>query len=185
MQTRRYALVAYLKNPAGEFVENLRRELHPDFPHLAAHLTILPPRPLQGSEDSALQVLERICGHEEPFHVNLGEVETFIPVTPTVFIRVEDGATRMRELHGKLNTEVLAISGGMALHSSCHHHQDECGAAGAQRSQMARQRWTNITVSAVSWWKSSPLFARTRSNCWVDLAPVLLGRDSRFPLNFR
>ena len=44
-------------------MENLRRELHPDLPHLAAHLTILPPRPLQGTESSAPQVLEQVgCG---------------------------------------------------------------------------------------------------------------------------
>src|ERR1700720_4346793 len=107
MQNPRYALVAYLKSPVGEFVENLRLELHPDLPHLAAHLTILPPRLIQGSESSALQVLERICGHEEPFEVTLGNVETFAPVTPTVYIKVEGAAARMSELHSKLNTEAL------------------------------------------------------------------------------
>src|SRR5271169_4369001 len=105
MQKPRYALVAYLRNPAGEFVENLRRELHPELPHLAAHLSILPPRPLQGSESAASQVIQRICAHEEPFEVTLGEVETFVPVTPTVYIRVAAGADRMHELHAKLNAE--------------------------------------------------------------------------------
>src|SRR6266567_2047271 len=101
MQKPRYALVAYVKSPAGEFVENLRRELHPDLPQIPAHLTILPPRPMQGSEGAALQILERICGEEEPFQVTLGAVETFIPLTPTVFIRIEADASRMSELHCK------------------------------------------------------------------------------------
>src|ERR1700691_1049127 len=105
----RYALVAYLKNPAGEFVEKLRRELHPDLPHLPAHLSILPPRPLRGTENDALQVLERICGADEPFEVTLGEVETFVPVTPTIYIRVQGGAAHMSELHSKLSTEALAF----------------------------------------------------------------------------
>ena len=78
MQKLRYALVAYLRNSAGEFVETLRRELHPRLPHFAAHLTILPPRPLDGTEGSALEILERICGEQEPFHVTLGSVETFL-----------------------------------------------------------------------------------------------------------
>src|ERR1051326_5414855 len=90
----RYGLVAYVTGAAGEFVENLRRELHPELPHLAAHLSILPPRILQGSESSALQVLERICSQAEPFEVNLGNVETFIPVTPTVYIRVDRSEER-------------------------------------------------------------------------------------------
>src|SRR6201993_1529654 len=101
MQKPRYALVGYVKGPAGEFVESLRRELHPDLPHLAAHLSILPPRPLQGSESAAIEVLDRICGQEEPFDVMLGSVETFVPVTPTIFIRIEAAGQRMCELHKK------------------------------------------------------------------------------------
>ena len=95
MQKPRYALVAYVKSPAGEFVESLRRELHPDLPQVAAHLTILPPRPLAGTESAALELLQRVCGAEEPFSVTLGAVETFIPVTHTVFIRIESDAARM------------------------------------------------------------------------------------------
>src|SRR5579872_7207311 len=61
MQNPRYALVAYVRNAVGEFVQDLRKELHPDLPHLPAHLTILPPRCLQGSELSAIETLEDIC----------------------------------------------------------------------------------------------------------------------------
>src|SRR5439155_21634833 len=91
-------------------IENLRRELHPDLPHLSAHLTILPPRPLQGTESAPLQLLERICGEAEPFEVTLGNVETFIPDTPTVYIRVTQGASRLRELHDQLNTQSLMFT---------------------------------------------------------------------------
>ena len=95
MPSLRYALVAYVRSPVGEFVEKLRRELHPDLPHLAAHLTLLPPRPLHGAEQAALQVLAEICGRTEPFEVSLGEMETFVPTTATVYIRVAQGASRV------------------------------------------------------------------------------------------
>jgi len=147
MQKPRYALVAYLNNPAGEFVENLRRELHPDLPHLAAHLTILPPRPLQGSESSALQVLERICGLEEPFEVTLGNVETFVPVTPTVYIKVDGGAGRMSDLHSKLNTEALAFQEEWQYipHVTIVKMTAEQPAQTA--FQMARERWAQFSGS--------------------------------------
>src|SRR6478736_1691896 len=103
MGNRHYALVAYVRNPVGEFVEKLRRELHPELPHLAAHLTILPPRLLRGSESNVVQALREACREAEPFEVTLGEVETFIPVTATVFIRVAHGAIRMQQLHDLLN----------------------------------------------------------------------------------
>src|SRR2546427_10211141 len=108
MQNPRYALVAYVRNAVGEFVENLRQELHPDLPHLPAHVTILPPRHLADGELAAIEMLEDVCGLAEPFEVTLGDVETFMPVTPTVFIRVAHAAYRMRELHDRLNAKALA-----------------------------------------------------------------------------
>ena len=113
-QPQRYALVAYVKNPIGEFVESLRKELHPELPHLDAHVTLLPPRFLRSDEASAIGTIQRICKDVEPFEVSLGEVETFIPVTPTVFIRVAHAAYRMRELHDRLNIEGLAYTNPVA-----------------------------------------------------------------------
>ncbi|MFY9674951.1 MAG: 2'-5' RNA ligase family protein, partial [Terriglobales bacterium] len=102
MSSSRYALVSYVRNPVGQFVETLRRELHPYMPHMPAHLTILPPRELSRSESSALECLEEACSQVIPFDVELGNVETFLPTTPTVFIQVQRAAYRMRELHDQL-----------------------------------------------------------------------------------
>ena len=176
MQTPRYALVAYLKNPAGEFVENLRRELHPDLPHLAAHLTILPPRCLRGTESSALQVLERICGSEEPFEVTLGDVETFVPVTPTVYIRVQGGAAKMIDLHSKLNTEALAFEEAWPYipHLTIVKMSAEKPAHSA--FQMAGERWAQYSGSRRILLEKLTFVREELENRWVDLALVRLGR---------
>lgn len=176
MQIPRYALVAYVRNAAGEFVENLRRELHPDMPHLAAHLTILPPRPLQGTESSALEILERLCGAEEPFEVKLGAVETFIPVTPTVYIRVDGAAPRLCALHSRLNTEALAF---------CEEwpyipHLTIAKMSSAQPAQhafeVARERWEKYLGSRRILLERLTFVREDAQNCWVDLAPIPLGR---------
>jgi 2'-5' RNA ligase len=180
MQMPRYALVAYLKNPAGEFVENLRRELHPDLPHLAAHLTILPPRPLHGSEDSALQVLDRICGNEEPFEVALGDVETFIPVTPTVYIRVDSGAARMSELHSKLNTEALAFKEQWPYIPHLTIAKMSAEQPAVKAFQTARERWCQYSGSCRILLERLTFVREDihdgALNCWLDLASVVLGR---------
>jgi len=176
MQTGRYALVAYLKSPAGEFVENLRRGLHPDLPHLAAHLTILPPRPLRGSERAALQVLERICGEEEPFEVTLGCVETFIPVTPTVFIRIDAAASHMTDLHRKLNTAELQFEEEWPYIP----HLTIVKMVSQQLAQaafdIARKRWQDYTGSRRILLEKLTFVREDSQNCWVDLAAVQLGR---------
>src|SRR5271169_3434868 len=107
MASSRYALVTYVRNPVGEFVEQLRRELHPTIAHMAAHLTILPPRELSGTEAAAMEFLGEACGRVVPFSVELGDVETFLPTTPTVFIQVRRAAYRMRELHDQLSGQGL------------------------------------------------------------------------------
>jgi 2'-5' RNA ligase len=173
----RYALVAYVKNPAGEFVESLRRELHPELPHLAAHLTILPPRPLHGTETAALQTLERICGNEEPFHVTLGAVETFVPITPTVFIRIDADASRMCELHRKLNIEELQFKEEWPYipHLTIAKMTAEQSARAA--FELARERWANYPCSRRILLERLIFVREDAQNCWIDLAPVLLGRN--------
>ena len=176
MQKRRYALVAYVNGPAGEFVENLRRELHPDLPHLAAHLTILPPRLLQDSETSALQIVERICGEAEPFAVNLGDVSTFAPVTPTVYIRV-DVASCKCDLHRILNIEALKFQEEWPYipHMTIVKMAGEDSARQAYR--IASERWTGYHGSRRILLEMLSFVREEAPNYWVDLAQVRLGQS--------
>ena len=176
MEKPRYALVAYVRNAAGEFVENLRRELHPDLPHLPAHLTILPPRRLKSSEQAALNLLDRICSEEQPFEVHLGEVETFIPVTPTVYIRVDEHAARMSDLHAHLNVDALKCEEEWPYipHLTIVKMSSEEAAQNAWR--MARQGWAAYKGSRRITLERLTFVREDAENCWVDLAPVSLGR---------
>lgn len=103
-----YALVAYVRDSVGHFVEELRQELHPDHTHSPAHISILPPRLLCGPEKEALALAASIIEDTESFDVRLGEVETFYPTTPTVFVRVEHSGHRIRDLHERLNVPPLS-----------------------------------------------------------------------------
>jgi 2'-5' RNA ligase len=175
MQNPRYALVAYIKSGLGEWLESLRRELHPDLPHLAAHLTILPPRPLQGTEGSALETLERVCGQAEPFEVNLGEVATFMPATPTVYIRVTHSASRMCELHDQLNNNALAFHEQWPYipHLTIVKMATEAPAQSAFR--IATQRWEHYAGSRRILLERLTFVRENAPDQWVDLAPVPLG----------
>ncbi len=177
MQKPRYALVAYIRNATGEFVENLRRELHPDLPHLAAHLTILPPRCLNGTEAAAIEVLQRICGEQGPFEVSLGEVGTFVPVTPTIFIHVEASASLMCSLHGKLNTEALQFEEEWPYipHMTIAKMSTEPPARAA--FEVARKRWEQYPGSRRILLERLTFVREDSPNCWVDIVPVLLGQS--------
>jgi 2'-5' RNA ligase len=175
MPSLRYALVAYVKTPVGEFVENLRRELHPNSPHLAAHLTFLPPRPLQGTESEALQVLGRVCGCVEPFEVTLGEMESFVPTTFTVYIRVAHGALRLEELHRQLNTQALAFNEEWPYVPHLTVGTMATEQAAEQALARARERWRQYSGSRRILLDRLTFVREDAPSCWVDLAPVPLG----------
>ncbi|MBO0910907.1 MAG: 2'-5' RNA ligase family protein [Acidobacteria bacterium] len=174
---QRYALVAYVKNPIGEFVESLRKELHPELPHLGAHVTLLPPRYLQATEAAAVDTVEELCKEVEPFEVCLGEVETFIPVTPTVFIRVAHAAYRMRELHDRLNVKALACEEAWPYmpHLTIVKMGAEDQAQHAYR--IARARWAEFDESRCLEIRDLTFVREEAQNHWVDLAEIPLGQQ--------
>jgi 2'-5' RNA ligase len=175
-RNHRYALVAYVRNPVGEFVESLRKELHPELPHLAAHVTLLPPRFLAGTESAALEKMEELCKEVEPFEVSLGEVETFIPVTPTVFIRVAHAAYRMRELHDRLNVNALACHEEWPYmpHLTIVKMGAEDQAQHAYR--VARTRWAEFDESRCIEVRDLTFVREEGQNQWADLAEIPLGQ---------
>jgi 2'-5' RNA ligase len=177
MESHRYALVAYVKDAVGEFVERLRKELHPDIPHFPAHLTILPPRKLQGSELSALESLEVSCSRVEPFDIVLGEVETFVPVTPTVFIRVAQAADRMCELHDRLNVAPLAATEEWPYMPHLTIVKVSSEQLAHQAYSVARERWTQFEGSRRITVRELTFVREQAENRWVDLAGVPLGRS--------
>ena len=175
MPSSRYALVTYVRNPVGEFVEHLRRELHPTMPHLAAHLTILPPRELTGTETAALEFLEEACGQIVPFSVELGDVETFLPTTPTVFIEVRHAAYRMRELHDQLNAKGLHCEENWPYIPHLTILKTETDEQARAARAVARERWAQFPGKRQVQVEEL-MFVRENGGFWEDVAPVPLGR---------
>jgi 2'-5' RNA ligase len=176
MQAPRYSLVAYVKSPVGQFVESLRRELHPALPHLAAHVTVLPPRTLQASELAATELLEDVCSKVDPFEIALGDIETFCPATPTVFVRIARAGYRLRELHDRLNSEVFTSREEFPYmpHLTIAKFNDEKQARLAH--QIARDRWAAFEGLRRIEIKELTFVREEKENRWVDLSPVPLGR---------
>jgi 2'-5' RNA ligase len=175
MQSSRYALVAYVNDPVADFIKKIRRELHPDLPHLAAHLTVVPPRGLPEGEEAAIAAVSEVCRHVEPFEMRLGEVETFIPVTPTVFIRVVH-AYRLRELHDQLGAKkALALEEEWPYlpHLTIVKMSTEAQAQEAYR--LAGHRWAEYEGSRCIQVKELTFVREREDASWVDVATVPLG----------
>jgi len=175
MSGSRYALVTYVRNPIGDFVKNLRQELHPALPHMPAHLTILPPRLLLGSERSALEFLEDACNQIVPFDVELGDVETFLPTTPTVFIQIKRAAYRMRELHDHLSGQALCCEENWPYIPHLTIVKTELDEQARAAAAIARERWEKFEGKRQVH-VDELMFVRESNGLWQDVAPLPLGR---------
>ncbi len=172
-----YAAVAYVRSPVGIFVEQLRRELHPAHTHADAHLTILPPRPLRGTEQQAIDQLTEVCHTTEPFEVTMGDVESFVPLTPTVFIRVAHGAYRMRELHDHMDHDTLYCDEPWPYMPHLTIVKANAADEVPKVMAIARQRWREYSdIRKVQISKLS--FVKGNGERWLDLVAVPLGQKA-------
>lgn len=123
-------------------------------------------------------MIERMCQEVNPFEVTLGDVENFMPITPTVFIRVAFAAYRLRELHDRLNLEALHCDEQWPYMPHLTIVKLDTMEAAAQALQTARQRWAGFDRPRKVW-VDELTFVRSGENCdtWVDIAPVKLGRQ--------
>src|ERR1700738_4010261 len=86
-----FALVVYIPDPLGAFLDDLRRELVPLYkPH--AHVSVLPPRPLSVDWQEASRQARAVTESWEPFEVELTRVDMF-PVSEVIYIEVGRGAS--------------------------------------------------------------------------------------------
>jgi len=169
-----YALVAYVRNSTGRFIEHMRQEIHPDHTHLSAHITILPPRYLHGSEAEAMNLLRREIPKLDAFSVHLGEVETFFPITPTVFIRVARYAHRIREMHDQLNIGPLACDESWPFmpHMTIVKMPELSQTAAALSA--SRERWAEFSGSTEVEISELTFVRESENNQWIDLESMSL-----------
>ncbi len=144
---------------------------------LVAYLTLLPPRCLQGSEGVALDELRETCLNVEPYEVLLGGVETFVPVTPTLFIRVAGGAERMIDLHNRMNRSALATEEQWPYmpHLTIAKMNTEDQARKA--ASIAHERWEQFTGSRRVLLAEFTFVRELEPNYWRDVASIPLGRS--------
>ena len=123
------------------------------------------------------RLLEDICSQAQPFEVTLGDVETFVPVTPTVFIRVAHGAHRMHELHDRLNTQALASVEEWPYMPHLTIVKVSSEELAQKAYIFARDRWAMFEGSRHIPLNELTFVREQEQNRWVDLAGIPLGRS--------
>jgi 2'-5' RNA ligase len=171
-----FALVSYIPDPLGAFLDRLRLDLTPQCrPH--AHVTILPPRPVS-CECDLKQVTEALA-HEgqlaHPFEVTLGDIEIF-PVTNVIYLSLASGESQVRALFETLNCGQLEYEGPFPFHPHITVAQDLTGEQAAELAQVARERWKAYAGPRRFMVECLSFVQNVAPGMWVDLARIPLAQ---------
>ena len=110
-----------------------------------------------------------------PFSVDLGDVETFLPTTPTVYIEVKQAAYRMRELHDQLCGRGLRCQESWPYIPHLTILKTERDEQARAAYVMARERWARFPGKRQVHVEEL-MFVREEDGGWQDVALVPLGR---------
>ena len=163
-----YAVVLYLPDPLGAYLDDLRLEMVPGCnPH--AHISVLPPRPLRVAPQAAIEQAREIVSGFTPFDIELGRIEKF-DVTDVIYISVEDGVEQLRQIHRSLNRGELAFEEPFAYHPHVTLAQEIPAGQVEGLAALAFRRWREFDGPRRFRAHSTVFVRNTRGNVWIDLA---------------
>src|SRR6185295_1158032 len=162
-----FALVAYLPDPLGKFLDDLRRELVPGCAP-RAHVTVLPPRPLSSAPQTAMETLRRLLPDCSPFQIGLAEIEVF-PVTDVVYLGIGSGLQNLIEMHRMLNVGPLKYREPFSYHPHITLAQDLTHPQSVELAALTRRRWSEYRGSRAFSVESLVFVQNLGGNLWTDL----------------
>jgi 2'-5' RNA ligase len=134
-----FSLVAYLPEPLVGFVDALRRDIQPGCT-ARGHVTLLPPRPINGSVEQACAEIASVIENEFTFDVHLGKVCVF-PASRVVHLSVGEGSATLIRLHRALNRGACEHLEMFYYHPHVTLAQGLEGDAVTLASDVAAARW--------------------------------------------
>jgi 2'-5' RNA ligase len=176
-----FALVSYLSGPLADFLDGLRHDFAPDS-RAKAHVTVLPPRPLQLTPRSATieqawkEMRDRLQDFQ-PFRVELGDVQVF-PLNRVIYLSVQAGGEQLERMHDNLNAGLLEFQEPFRYHPHVTIVQELAPEDVPPAADFARWRWNefshprNFTVERLTFVQNS-LEKSWTDLCELDLADQL------------
>src|SRR4051812_48413338 len=170
MPASSYAVVAYITGDLGKFVAGSRAVVSPHETHLRPHITVLSPRKLQLSDAEAVKRFEKISF--QPIAVELGDVCTFRPLSPTIYLDLRRGQHKIWELNQLLGTTPFAgkPEWPFAPHVTLAKLDDFKDVA--RVVQHARDRWRDYQGARCFSVTELTLVRESKGGEWVDLASI-------------
>jgi 2'-5' RNA ligase len=168
-----FALVIYIPDPLGRFLDDLRRKLVPGCnPH--AHVSLLPPRPLAVDWAVASDQVGNVLRGSAPFDIELTGVKVFA-VTDVIYLEIGSGAAELRKVHQAMNTGPLEFQEPFAYHPHITLAQELPRDKVAGTGDLAQRLWREYTGPRRFHADHATFVRNSLDNSWIDLAEYSIG----------
>lgn len=167
-----FALVTYIPDPLGSFLDHLRHEIVPDcIPH--AHVTLVPPRPLPVPPEAAFRQVCEAVEDLPAFELQATELNVF-PVTNVVYIEIGLGRQTLMDLHERLNRDAWSFDEPFLFHPHITLAQELPPDRVEEAATLARKRWDAYPYSRIFPVDTVTFVQGLAGNRWIDLAGYTL-----------
>jgi 2'-5' RNA ligase len=168
-----FALISYLPEPLGGFLNSLRCELVPRC-QARSHVTVLPPRPsADGLPETAWRDLSDSLKNFTPFRVELSSIEVF-PGTNVIYLSIGAGFRELERMHAALNRGPLEFAEPYKYHPHVTLAQQLSPEQVESAAARARARWREFSYSRSFLVDRLTFVQNTEENRWADLAGQVL-----------
>src|SRR5947209_7307689 len=170
MPTSSYAVVAYLAGDLGKFVDRFRSAVSPDQSHLRPHITALSPRKLKISDAEGLRSFKKKTFQQ--IAVEVGDVCSFRPLNPTIYLDLKRGQREIWDLHQKLGGPPLLGKPDWPFVPHITLAKLEDFKDITRVFQHARDRWRDYQGTRAFTITELVLVREEKKGQWVDLASI-------------
>jgi 2'-5' RNA ligase len=170
-----FALVTYIPDPLGSFLDRLRVELEPNTLSPKAHVTILPPRRLSdiGAMQEAWRWVKDCMEGAPVFRVAAGSIEIF-PETNVIYLSIDAGFQHLRHLHNQLNACSLQFEERYNYHPHITLVQHLTESEASEVAATAAALWKAYKGPRDFFAEKITFVQETSEKRWVDLQQLQL-----------
>jgi 2'-5' RNA ligase len=163
-----FALVTYIPDALGDFLNQLRQELVPGC-SASAHVTVLPPRPLNVASREAADYLGTKLQVAQPFRLGIAEIQVF-DKTDVIYAEIGLGREALLDLHYELNHAAMSFIEPFPYHPHVTLAQNVDHQSVPEMFAYACRRWEEWRNDRTFLLERVTFVQNTEQNHWKDLA---------------
>ena len=171
-----YAVVTYIPDPLGSFLDQLRRDLEPCCTMAPrAHVTVLPPRSLSDgvAPEAAWHSIESQAACIQAFCIRPSNIEIF-PGTNVVYLGIGEGTADLMHMHAELKGGLMEACEAFDYHPHITLAQGLQPDEAVEIAAQAQRRWDAYSKGTEFPAEVFTFVQNTQGNKWLDLAEFSL-----------